>query len=248
MIKKNFILSFILSFILFNYTNCIAQNQKKTLFEKQFLAKTDKLEIKLNADLLYKYNLNIEKYDEFKNIGIDLKTVAIHPKNIYEESLFSSNIIVGTIVERKYLSGNQNYFHTVYKILVDKVLKGDVKKEYIYLKTISGFKNLNSDVYIRVANEPTLFLGEKALFMLNKIDFEGIEIEKTVNLDTKVKTINATKDDFQLFRKFTIKNEIIFNHWKKKINTLDSVIYRIKKVELVNETNKLLKKKLNKTY
>jgi len=219
------------------------QLSKKQLKEHKtsYINKAEKNGI-INAQEFYKYKININKINELKKEGIDLALVSEAPIKYYEKSLYPSAIVLGTVVKRTYLPGENNHFHTSYKIEVSEVIKGQIRSNFVTIKTKSGLVDAENDSYIVSNLEPTLYLGEKALLMIHEIDAKSIEENtKKYTPEKKDQVINVDSLDYYVFWKYSLKGNNFLNEQNKIIGLKKDVIEKIQKIDIVNNTNDFYK-------
>jgi hypothetical protein len=244
--KKHILILSCFSFVLCSY-KFAAQTPNK-LSEKQILTqkkdyaeKAKSLGILVKPEYFYKYKININKISEFKSIGLDLVELGNKAGELtYKEySLVSDAIVEGTVVERTYNQNKNAFFHTTYKIRVESVIKGSIVEDYIYIKTESGM--VGDDSYVKSSTEPDIFIGEKVLFMLNKVDIESIKSAKEKGHFDK--SLNAISNDFTVKGKFTLKEESFFDAHKHYIGKKDKVFSTINKIQSINDEKMFHNKK-----
>ncbi|KGL59130.1 hypothetical protein [Polaribacter sp. Hel1_85] len=251
----------IILFLCFMFSCSLAFSQlkkKEKLSKKQlseykidYSNKMELLNLKHSADYFFDNNVNVYKYNELKSKGVDLIQVDKSTERTYKSAiLFSNTQIKGTVVKRVYLDDKDSFFRTEISIKVDKSYYGtNLKKgEIIKLKLQSG---KIGDDFLKVSNEPDLFLGESVILYLTSTDsekfkksLEGInEFNKNYKLkgnkDLNIiysKKNSKVSNSFVLYKKYTVKNNIVFNKNKRKIGSLDEVENNI---ELISKINRL---------
>ena len=249
--KKNNITLYSLVGIIFILFSCksIAQvsdgtklsEKDKIEHKKNFSSKLKDLGMAIKPDYFYAKKINLTKINEFKKIGLDLVSMGnkVGTYNYKENVLISNLVIQGTIVEKKYHPKKELQFHTTYKIKIETVLKGNYSEPYVYVKMISGATG--EDKFMRVSDEPQLFLGEKVLLMLNAVDVD--EFSKAKKNGYFNKTLNATKTDYTISGKYSLKLDTYFNSHKERIGTKTEVQSLIKKIVAINQENNFYKLK-----
>jgi hypothetical protein len=221
----------------------LAQTEKKdehlSEHQKSYNSKAISLGIgKYSLKHFYKYGVNINKLDELKNEGIDLIELShSKPARYAEISLYSTTIVQGTIISKTYHLGKNNYFHTTYKIQIDNVVKGCIDKKVIEIKTISGLVDDNTDTYVTMLHEPSYFLGEKSLFLLDKFDFQYYEEGRKYSPSLTNTIFNIDFEQFIVQAKYTLKSGYFLDYQKRKIGTQEEVLSQIKRIEDINNTS-----------
>lgn len=241
---------FLCSFVILFSTESFSQASKEQnkLTEKQlskhkteYAEKVKSLGMAVKPDHFYKYKIDLNKISEFKALGLDV--VALGNKagefSYKEYTLVSNYIVQGVVVERTYNQDKEDFFHTTYKIKVESVLKGNITAEYIYIKTESGM--IGEDSYVQSSTEPSIYLGEKVLLMLNRVDVAAVQAAKENGYFDK--TLNATTNDFTINGKFTLKKETFFDSHKHYIGSKDEVFATIGQIQNINDENTFHTKK-----
>ncbi|AXG70708.1 hypothetical protein KORDIASMS9_02954 [Kordia sp. SMS9] len=199
----------------------------------EYAAKVKALGMAVQPEYFYKLKIDINKVDEFKSVGVDLVELGNKAGEFtYKEyTLLSNYVVQGVVVERTYSQDKQDFFHTTYKIKVESSLKGGISDEYIYVKTESGL--IGEDSYVQSSTEPSIYLGEKVLLMLNRVDVAAAEAAREKGFFDK--TLNATSNDFTINGKFTLKQETFFDSHKHYIGNKDEVFSNIGQVQSINK-------------
>jgi len=236
--------SCVLTFCFIVFFSCLslAQTDKKeekiSEHQKSYNSKAISLGIgKYSLKHFYKYGVNINKLDELKGQGIDLIELShSKPARYAEISLYSTTIVQGTIISKTYHLGKNNYFHTTYKIQIDNVVKGCIDKKVIEIKTISGLVDDNTNTYVTMLHEPSYFLGEMGLFLLDKFDFQYYEEGRKYSPSLTNTIFNIDSNQFIVQAKYTLKSGCFLDYQKRKIGTQKEVLSKIKKIENINNT------------
>lgn len=239
---KKVIQLFLCSFVILFSTESFSQASKEqskltgkqlSKHKTEYAQKVKSLGMSVKPEHFYKHKIDLNKINEFKSAGIDLVELGNKAGEFtYKEYTLVSNYIVqGVVVERTYNQDKQDFFHTTYKIKVESTLKGAISAEYIYIKTESGL--VGDDSYVQSSTEPSIFLGEKVLLMMNKVDVAAIETAKENGYFDK--TLNATANDFTINGKFTLKKETFFDSHKHYVGNKDVVFSAISQIQSIND-------------
>lgn len=198
-----------------------------------------KMQLRADPDYFYRNGVNLDKYEELKAIGVDIKEIDQHGSmyNYKSGALMSTVAVVGTIVGKQYITDPQSFFHTAYKIKVEGKYKGNNVPDVITIYLKSGMINSN---YMAVSTEPELFVGEKALFYLKNYPAERmLEAQKKGMLKNVKVDTNKTRSnsDFIVSSKYTIRSNYIFDESGQKVESLDKVIENIQLINTVNQSS-----------
>ncbi|HSH66273.1 MAG TPA: hypothetical protein VLB84_10860 [Bacteroidia bacterium] len=197
-----------------------------------------KLNLSKNPDYYYKRHVNLDKVKELKKAGFDIysydKKAGIHT---YKEAALLSDIVVsGTLISKEYHGDQKNLFHSTYKLKVERTYKGENLPLIIYINLYSG---MVGNSYQTISDEPELYLGDRAIFFLNFLDFEGMKLAQKDGLLNQ--QINAEERDgainFMLDNKFSIRNENIFNDNNEKVESFEKAVETIELINKVNQSN-----------
>ncbi|MCL7753102.1 hypothetical protein [Polaribacter sp. Z022] len=245
--------------LIFSYNSVFSQLKNKEKLSKKQLSeykidyskKMESLNLKHSANYFFDNNINIYKYNELKSKGVDLVKVDKSTKKNYKSALlFSNTHIKGTVIKRDYIGDKDSYFHTELSIRIDNPYYGTYlsKGKIIKLKLRSG---KIGDKYLKMSNEPDLFLGENVILYLTSIDSEKFKnslkgINK-VNEHYKLKgnkdlneiflkKSSKTSNSYVIYKKYTVKNNIVFDKNKKRIGNLEDVEKNIKIISKINKS------------
>ncbi len=216
-------------------------DKQQSKHKAEYAAKAKALGMAVQPEYFYKLKIDLNKVDEFKSAGVDLVELGNKAGEFtYKEyTLLSNYVVQGVVVERTYSQDKQNFFHTTYKIKVESALKGNISQEYIYVKTESGL--IGEDSYVQSSTEPNIYLGEKVLLMLNRVDVAAVEDAREKGYFDK--TLNATSNDFTINGKFTLKQETFFDSHKHFIGRKDEVFSSIAQIKSINKSETFYTKK-----
>jgi len=205
-----------------------------------YSVKTQSLGMAIKPSFFYEKKIDLNKVEEFKSVGLDLVAMGnkVGEYNFRENSLVSEVIIQGTIVAKTYHPAKNLNFHTTYKIQVDSYIKGS-GASYIYVKTVSGA--IGEDMFVNRSSEPKLYMGERVLMMLSKVDIAGYtQARAEGHFD---KELNATSEDYVINGKYSLKANSYFDSDREFIGKLEDVSATISKIVSINDDSNFYSKK-----
>jgi len=212
-----------------------------------------------NSDMLYNFKVDLNKYDEFKTLGVDLKRsgVSNEATTYLENTLYSDIVVLGMIVGTEIVAGSDT---PKYKIKIDEILKGkeilQAKLGYIpeYIHFISGFA---SGYWVSDDNQPVLnhkgiyFLWNARKFNKNKMFFQrngfstilysekyGIIYEKNYEDVNTLDWLQNKKDKSDNF----IKTQEELENAIESNTKWENVVSKIKEIIRLNDSINFYKK------
>ena len=235
-------LTAIILFVALFASSCAAQlkvskSQNPKEHKENYTILHKKMGLSLNAGLFYSKRINLNKYDELKDAGVDLRKASkkIGKLDYLSGILFTDVAIIGTIVGREYNIDPQVKYHTKYKVIVEEIIKGfpGIKDE-IEFRTISGA--LDNNTFLYASDEPEFNIGEKALLYLYEFDWKryeemmsnGLYFTEKLNLD------KSSPHSLVIDNKFTIKQSIIYRSLKESLGIKKEVTSKLKKLLSIN--------------
>lgn len=220
-------------FTFYSQTNPDEKQLKVSNHLKSYGNKMTELGFKGNPDYFYDCKINLNKFNELKECGIDLISLSrkIGEYNYKEYSLVSPCIVKGVIQKKTYDQKASSYYHTDYTIKVNECLKSDVTiGEFINVKTVTGVISQNKkDKYIIDDSEPRLYVGEEVILMLATIP-QFVFDEK----DQQGYTVNAKETDYILYDKLKYKSGYYLDAHKNIIGNSKDIELLIKRINTVN--------------
>jgi len=210
---------------------------RKTHFQNYFdYAKYD---LKIENEKLIKYyyssKINIQKINQFEQLGINLFRVidSFNNHDYIRTSFVANTIIEGTIVEEQPIAREQgNHFTKSHKIKVEKIFKkGQYWKgsKYVHVKT-SGLTSHASYFYGQKGDKVILFL-DPIFDMVKQRDRLGM------NRDTIEKRLNFTPKE--MLNSFSLRAEFKINKKgsKYEIRGIGDKISAYDKIKKIVEIN-----------
>ena len=196
-----------------------------------------KLGLTYPAKHYYKIGVNIYKYQELKEAGLDLKEYDKHGEffTYQEATVYSDVIITGTIVSTDYDPDSLALFHSFYKVKIESCLKGNILPDSIITICMqSGRFGQRQDQYTRLSNEPELFIGEPVFLFLSHITSEKADkLNKSENSKIKIPA-RELYSHFQMNAKFSIHSDNLLNYNNVRVADVKEAKKTVKKIIRAN--------------
>ncbi|MBN2826936.1 MAG: hypothetical protein JXQ26_03045, partial [Tissierellales bacterium] len=95
--------------------------EKLADFKEKYLKLDKKMFPGVQGTMLYDFKVDLNKYDELKKLGVDLKESGspVESKSYKENAIYSDIILIGTSIEE-----DQSFGYDMYKIEIQEILKG----------------------------------------------------------------------------------------------------------------------------
>ena len=114
-------------------------------------------------------------------------------------------VVIGQAVSKEYNDVDQEsitpYFLTTYNIEPEVILKGDNDIDSILVLTEGG--QLSNGGYVYLSHTPSPRVGQRAVFLLGKIDFDVLRRNADFGL-IDMESVNATEGSDEEFNAFSI--------------------------------------------
>ncbi|MDN5201119.1 hypothetical protein QQ008_07095 [Fulvivirgaceae bacterium BMA10] len=208
--------------------------------KKEFDTKCKQIGLHAKPEYYYKKNININKYQELKSLGVDLKVMDLktHGGFTYQEYSLMSNIVIkGKVIEKIYDADRESYFHTTVKVEVQEVVKGENLPKIINLKLRSGL--IGENKYVKSSDEPEFEIdGETVFLFLSKVPYhEMVEQKEKGFFQHKIPENYKRLNDYYLEGKFVVKLDYVFDDLNNNVGKIQDITSSIQAIEKVNNSN-----------
>ena len=225
-------------------------------FINAYLKKEKQMFPQNKTTMLYNFKIDLNKYDEFLEMGIDLNKsgVQVESKTYKENALYSDIVIIGKTIEKEEITGSDTFKIEILEILkgadILKQKLGEIPKYFNYFdplnqEPVMDKKGLYFLGFAQDINKDTrCWAQQRTGSTLICLDDNSIVYEKnfkTLNYALYYKNNEKTNDKM-------LKSE----KWKKKIDDLyksvkmneswDVAVANVKKIIEINDDKNFYKK------
>jgi len=194
-----------------------------------------KLDLQFPYDYYSKYNIDFSKYEEYRELGADLKN-EMNP-NIYEKCLHSSFVVIGEVTKKEYDTRADAYFHSIFTVEPIETIKGGMGNGSGSFKVYQQSGSLGGSKYLQTNHTPLLEVGDKVLMFLERAKAPtGFALESMNTGREKPFIFNIGEEGFILKYKDEISNDFIISN--NDVFKLNEAILTMKSLLNISVDNK----------